>query len=244
MILRGRTILITGGTSGIGRSLALELDRAGNSVIICGRDQDRLAAVRDQAPSIVTRRCDLASAEQREELAEWLVKEHPALDTLMNNAAVQYRFDVTQPIDLVRTQHQIEVNLVAPLHVSSLLASHLAARPGAAIVNMTSALAFLPLVEIGLYSATKAAMHSLTISMRYQLKGLGIQVVEILPPKVDTMIGAELREDPTQTQGGMPVPEFVVQALAGLESGSDEILIGLAVRAKADPEAVFRTLND
>jgi uncharacterized oxidoreductase len=244
MILRDRTIMITGGTSGIGLALALELNRAGNSVIVCGRDPDRLAAVRDQAPDIVTRRCDLASTEQREELAEWLVKEYPAVDTLINNAAVQYRFDVTQPIDMVRTRHQIEVNLVAPLQLSSLLAAHLATRPAAAIVNMTSALAFLPLVEIGLYSATKAATHSLTISMRYQLKGLGIQVIEVLPPKVDTTIGAELRADPTQTQGGMPVPELVAQALAGLESGSEEILIGLAVRAKTDPEAVFWMLND
>jgi uncharacterized oxidoreductase len=186
----------------------------------------------------------LAHAEQRQELSEWLVKEHPEVDVLINNAAVQYRFDATQPIDLFRAHHQLEVNLLAPLHLSSLLAEHLAGRPGAVIVNMTSTLAFVPLVEIGLYSATKAALHSLTISMRHQLKGLGIQVIEILPPKVDTGIGAELREDPTQTQGGMPVPEFVTQALAGLASESDEILIGLAVRAKADPEAVFWTLND
>lgn len=243
MILSDRTILVTGGTSGIGRSLARELDRSGNTVIVCGRDEDRLAEVRAESPRIATRRCDLAYADQREELSEWLAKEHPMADVLINNAAVQYRFDVTQPIDLIRTHHQIEVNLIAPLHLSSLLAEQLAGKPGAAIVNITSALAFVPLVEIGLYSATKAALHSLTLSMRHQLKGMGIQLVEIAPPKVDTTIGPELRDDPTQTQGGMPVPEFVASALAGLASEADEILIGTAAPFKAAPEAAFSTLN-
>lgn len=244
MILRDRTVLVTGGTNGIGRALALSLAHQGNSVIVCGLDEARLAAIRAEHPRITARRCDLVNEEHRRDLAEWVVKEHPDLDILINNAAVQYRFDVTQPIDLDRARYQLDLNLLAPLHLSSLLAGHLAGRPQAAVVNMTSALAFTPLVEIGVYSATKAALHSLTISMRYQLKPLGIQVVEVFPPKVDTTIGSELRADPTQTQGGMPVPELVTQVLAGLATGAEEILIGLAHRAKAEPVAVFHQLND
>ncbi|NUT34207.1 MAG: SDR family NAD(P)-dependent oxidoreductase, partial [Hamadaea sp.] len=184
MILSDRTIMLTGGSDGIGRAMALDLAARGNTVIVCGRNTERLAEVGAASDRIVTRRCDLAGADQRVELAEWLIKEFPALDTLVNNAAVQYRFDVTQPIDLVKFQHQLEVNVVAPLHLSSLLADHLAGNPGAAIVNLTSALAFVPLVEIGVYSATKAAMHSLSLSMRHQLGDRGIQIVEIAPPKV------------------------------------------------------------
>jgi uncharacterized oxidoreductase len=243
MILTGRTILLTGGTNGIGRAFAVEFAERGNTVIVCGRDEARLAEVSAISPRIHARRCDLADAIQRVELAEWVVKEYPDLDVVFNNAAVQYRFDVTKPIDLVRAQHQLEVNVIAPLHLSSLLVEHLSERPNSTIVTMTSALAFTPLVEIGVYSATKAALRSLSISMRYQVEEHGIEVIEILPPKVDTTIGAELRADPNSTQGGMPVPEFVRQAMEGLAGDAHEILIGLAIRAKADPEAVFRTLN-
>ncbi|NUR71647.1 MAG: SDR family NAD(P)-dependent oxidoreductase [Hamadaea sp.] len=244
MILNGRTILLTGGSNGIGRALAERFAELGNTVIALGRDEARLAEVSSLSPRIHARRCDLEDAAQRVELAEWVVKEHPDFDVLYNNAAVQYRFDVTQPIDLVKAQQQLEINLLAPLHLASLLVDHLATRPKAAIVNTTSALAFTPLVEIGVYSATKAALHSLSISMRYQLRERGIDVIELLPPKVDTTIGAELRDDPDSTQGGMPVPELVRQAVAGLAGDDQEILIGLAVQAKADPEAIFRRLND
>ncbi|MEV0270837.1 SDR family NAD(P)-dependent oxidoreductase [Hamadaea sp. NPDC050747] len=244
MILNDRTILLTGGSNGIGRALAVRFAELGNTVIACGRDEARLAEVSALSPRIHSRQCDLADAAQRVELAEWVVKEHPDLDVVFNNAAVQYRFDVTQPIDLVKAQQQLEINLLAPLHLASLLVDHLATRPKPAIVNTTSALAFTPLVEIGVYSATKAALHSLSISMRYQLRDRGIDVIEVMPPKVDTTIGAELRDDPDSTQGGMPVPELVRQAVAGLTSDEQEILIGLAVQAKADPEAIFHRLND
>ncbi|MCP2324878.1 putative oxidoreductase [Hamadaea flava] len=244
MILNDRTILLTGGSNGIGRALALRFAELGNTVIALGRDETRLAEVSALSPRIHARQCDLEDAAQRVELAEWVVKEHPDLDVIFNNAAVQYRFDVTQPIDLVKAQQQLEINLLAPLHLASLLVDHLATRPKPAIVNTTSALAFTPLVEIGVYSATKAALHSLSISMRYQLRDRGIDVIEVLPPKVDTTIGAELRDDPNSTQGGMPVPELVRQAVAGLESGEQEILIGLSAQAKVDPEAIFHRLNN
>lgn len=243
MTLQDGTVLVTGGTSGIGRALALALDAAGHTVIICGRREDRLREVRHQAPRIVTRRCDLTDDDERRSLADWLTAEHPALNVLVNNAGVQLGFDPTGPLDLVRVRQEIEVNLVVPLHLSSLLAGHLAHRPGATIVNITSGLAFAPIAEVGLYSATKAALHSATLTMRHRLAPLGIRVVEIAPPAVDTELGADRRDDPAQSHGGMPVDAFVAAALAGLASSEDEIMVGGAARLRAAPDEMFRIMN-
>jgi uncharacterized oxidoreductase len=243
-VMRDSTIFVTGGTSGIGRALAEALDAAGNTVIICGRREDRLAEVRERSSGrIVTYQCDVSDAEQREELVAALVKDHPDVNVLVNNAGIQLRFDVTKPIDLGRTWQEIELNLVAPVHLSSLLAGHLAGRPGATIVNVSSGLAFAPLAEAAMYSATKAAIHSLTLTMRYQLKALGIRVVELAPQATDTELGGDRRADPSRSHGGMPVAEFVAAAMAGLASGSDEILVGGAARMRAAPDAMFAAMN-
>ncbi|QFY10247.1 SDR family NAD(P)-dependent oxidoreductase [Nonomuraea phyllanthi] len=241
--LRGRTVLITGGTSGIGRALAEELDRRGNTVIVCGRRTDRLAELRERHPGIAVHQCDLALDDHRQRLADQLAKEFPSLDMVVNNAGIQLRSDVSRPIDPARLRAETDVNLIAPTHLTSLLAGQLAGKPGATVVNVTSALAFAPLVTVAYYSATKAAVHSLTISMREQLKELGIRVVEVAPPAVDTELGGDLRDDPTATHGGMRVAEFVAATVAGLEAGADEILVGLSQQLKADPEGMFDTLN-
>jgi uncharacterized oxidoreductase len=241
--VQNSTVLVTGGTSGIGRALAVELDHRGNQVIICGRREDRLAEVRTHNPAIVTRVCDLADAEQRERLADWLLDRHPELNVLVNNAGLQLPFDATRPVEVDRVRREAELNLVAPVHLTSLLAGHLAGRPGATVVNISSGLAFAPLAEVGFYSATKAAVHSLTLTMRHQYKALGIRVVEIAPPAVDTELGAERRADPTQSHGGMPVTEFVARAMAAMESGLDEIMVGGAARMRTSPEEMFAVLN-
>lgn len=238
-----RTVLITGGTSGIGRALAEKFDRLGNTVLVCGRRADLLADLHDRHPGIAVRRCDLTVDDERQQLADWLAKEHPGLDLVVNNAGIQLRFDVTRPIDPARLRAETDINVIAPAHLTSLLAGQLAGKPDALVVNITSALAFAPLVKAGFYSATKAAMHSLTISMREQLRELGIRVVEVAPPAVDTELGGDLRADPGLTHGGMPVAEFVAETVARLESGADEVLVGLAQRLKADPEGMFTTLN-
>lgn len=244
MNLRGNTILITGGTGGIGRALAQRLSGEGNAVIVCGRREDRLAALHETHPGIVTRRCDLARPEERHGLADWIVREHPDLNVLVNNAGVQLRFDATRPVDLARIALETELNIVAPVHLTSLLAGHLATRPGATVVNVSSGLAFAPLARVGFYSATKAAVHSITLTMRHQLARLGIRVIELGPPSVDTELGGDLRDDPAQTHGGMPIADFVEAAMAALASESEEILVGLAARMKAEPEDMFRILNN
>jgi uncharacterized oxidoreductase len=242
-MLTDSTILVTGGTSGIGRALAEELDRLGNRVIVCGRRTDRLAEIRQAAPDIATIACDLSAERERERLVDRVLAEHPGLDVLVNNAGVQLAFDITKPVDLERVRAEIELNLVAPLHLSGLLVGHLAGRPGATIVNITSGLAYAPLAATAVYSATKAALRSLTLTMRHQLAGTGIRVVEIAPPAVDTELGVDRRADPTRSHGGMPVAEFLASAMAGLAAGSDEILVGAAARMKAAPDEVFAAMN-
>ncbi len=243
MALRDRTILITGGTGGIGRALAEEFDQHGNTVIVCGRRAERLAELGERSPGIVGLPCDVTDADQRRELAERVVAEYPALDVLVNNAGVQLRFDVTEPVDLDRVRLELETNVVAPLHLTSLLASHLASRPGGTVINISSGLAFAPLAEVALYSATKAAVHSLTLSMRHQLGRTGVRVIEVAPPSVDTELGSDRRAGLTATHGGMPVAEFVEHTMAGLAAGSEEILVGGAARMRAAPDQMFAAMN-
>jgi uncharacterized oxidoreductase len=243
MALRNRTILVTGGTGGIGRALAEEFDRLGNTVVVCGRRTERLAELSERSPGILGIPCDVTDAAQRRELAERVVAEHPTLDVLINNAGVQLRFDVSKPVDLDRVRQELETNLVAPLHLTSLLADQLASRPDGTVINVSSGLAFAPIAEVAMYCASKAAVHSLTLSMRHQLRRAGVRVIEVVPPSVDTELGVDRRSDPTATHGGMPVAEFVKHTIAGLAAGSDEILIGGAARIKAAPEQMFAAMN-
>jgi uncharacterized oxidoreductase len=243
MVLHNRTILITGGTGGIGRALAEEFDRLGNTVIVCGRRTERLAELSERSRRIVGIRCDVTDAAQRGELAERVVAKHPNLDVLINNAGVQLRSDVTRPVDLDRVRQELETNLVAPLHLTSLLAGQLASRPDGTVINISSGLAFAPIAEVALYCGSKAAVHSLTLSMRHQLGRVGVRVIEVAPPSVDTELGVDRRSDPTASHGGMPVAEFVKHTMAGLASGSDEILVGGAARMKAAPEQMFAAMN-
>jgi uncharacterized oxidoreductase len=243
MALHNRTILITGGTGGIGRALAEEFDRLGNTVVVCGRRADRLAELSERSPGIVGIQCDVSDPAQRRELAERVVLEHPALDVLINNAGVQLRSDTSRPVDLDRVHHELETNVVAPLHLTSLLAGHLASRSNGIVINVSSGLAFAPLADVALYSATKAAIHSLTMSMRHQLGRSGVRVIEVAPPAVDTELGVDRRSDPNATHGGMPVAEFVRDTMAGLAAGSDEILVGGAARMRAAPEEMFAAMN-
>jgi uncharacterized oxidoreductase len=243
MDLTNNTFVITGGTSGIGRGLAEELDRLGSTVIICGRREDRLDAVRAERPRIITRRCDVADDDERRALAQWLTDEHPKFSVLVNNAGVQLTFDAREPVDLDRVRTELELNLIAPLHLSSLLAPHMAHRAGATIVNVSSGLAFVPLSIVGLYCASKAALHSLTMSLRHQYRPLGISVVELVPPAVDTELGADRRTDPEATHGGMPIAQFVAEALAGLAADDPEIMVGSTSHFRANPDEMYARMN-
>jgi len=243
MKLSGNTILITGGTSGIGRAFAEAFARLGNTVAICGRRQERLDEITRQYPAITGVVCDLANAKQREDLIRNVVAGFPALNVLVNNAGVQYAADLTRPIDVAAAREEIETNFVAPVHLSSLVAGHLKEQPAAAIINISSGLAFTPLVYTPIYSATKAALHSWTMSLRKQLESTTIKVYELAPPSVDTELGYQRRVDKSQSHGGMPPDEFVREALKAIERDDFQAGIGPAANMMRLRDDMFEQLN-
>lgn len=244
MNLNGNTILITGGTSGIGLAFAEEFLQEGNTVLICGRREDRLKALRGKHPQLHTKVCDVSKAEDREDLAKWATENFPELNMLINNAGVQLKADMTRPVDLNRIYAEIDTNIVAPVHLTSLLAPHLQTKSAAAIVNISSGLAFSPLAFMPVYCATKAAVHSLTLSLRYQLRNTAVKVFEIAPPAVDTELGSDRREDKTQSHGGMPVSEFIAEAMSALRTDNLEAPVGTAKYSREKREAMFEEMNN
>jgi len=240
----GNTILITGGTSGIGLAFAEEFLRLGNKVIICGRRENRLSEIEKNHKGIITRTCDVANSSNRQEMADWVLTHHPDVNVLINNAGVQLLTDLTKPIDLTRVNSEVETNFVAPVHLGSLFAQHLSTKDEAAIINISSGLAFVPLAFMPVYCATKAAIHSLTLSLRYQLKDTSIKVFEIAPPAVDTELGSDRRADKTQSHGGLPVKDFLSEAMEALKNDTYEAPIAHAKNSREKGETIFEVMNN
>jgi uncharacterized oxidoreductase len=243
MNLRNRTVLITGGATGIGLALAKRFALSGNKVIICGRREERLEAARRELPSVITIHADIASEDDRLRLFQTVVSNHPEIDVLVNNAGIQNRPPpVNKPQDFKAYQHEITTNLEAPVHLSLLFVRHLTQKPDAAIINITSGLAFSPLAFMPMYCATKAALHSFTLSLRHQLRDTSVRVVEIIPPKVQTDLGGVgLHDD------GVPLEEFADHAWRQISLGSDEFGFGFSERNRLASrevlDQVFATLN-
>ena len=223
MDLAGHTVLVTGGTSGIGLALAERFMLDGSEVIVCGRNEDKLSAVKAKHPNMHARACDVAIAAERVSLAERIVREFPRLDVLVNNAGVQRRVALTQPEPWDETHQEIAINFEAQVHLSMLMIPHLRTQARPAIVNVTSGLAFVPRTTVPVYCATKAAFHSFTLSLRHQLANTPIEVVEIAPPAVDTDLGG-----PGLHTHGVPLDEFVDAAIHQLQAGSTEICYGFS----------------
>ncbi|GAP56711.1 uncharacterized oxidoreductase DltE [Arthrobacter sp. Hiyo6] len=239
----GNTVLITGGTSGIGKAFAQHFLGRGNTVIICGRRNDRLEELKARYPDLVTIQCDLMEAASRENLVRRAIQECPDLNMLINNAGIQLTADLTNPIDLSSVEREIVTNLIAPIHLSSLVVEQLRGRAEPAIVNISSGLAYTPIAFMPVYCATKAAVHSWSLSLRKQLENTGIRVYEIAPPSVDSELGHERRENRDQTHGGMPVNEFINEAIKALESNTLQAAIGQAASMMDQRDALFERLN-
>jgi uncharacterized oxidoreductase len=226
MNLSGNTVLVTGGASGIGYALAERFYSRGNNVIICGRREDVLKEAQERLPGSTIRVCDLASATERAGLFEWAIGHYPDLNVLVNNAGIQRRVDMTQDEDWEETRVEFAINLDAPIHLSRLFYSHLAAQESAAIINVTSGLSFAPLANVPVYCATKAALHSFTLSLRHQLSGSSVEVIEVIPPAVDTDLGG-----PGLHTFGVNVNEFADAVFEGIKNGQNEIAYGTALTA-------------
>ena len=245
MNLATNTILLTGGASGIGLALAVRFLRAGSTVIIVGRRADKLAEAQQQYPGLITRQANVADVAKRIELVRWATAEYPALNVLVNNAGIQNRIQLADDAatDWEQRREELVINVEAPIHLATLLVPHLRQQPGAAIVNVTSGLSFAPAAFVPIYSATKAALHSFTLSLRHQLVSTGISVLEIVPPAVDTDLGG-----PGLHTFGVNVDEFADSVMARLAAGEQEVGYGsseksrLASRAELDEQ--FRMMNN
>lgn len=228
MKLINRTVLITGGTSGIGLELARQLLQRKNTVLITGRDQARLDAAARALPGLHTLRSDVSEPEAIAALAKTALARFPLLDTLVNNAGVMRNLQLDQSRELGDLTREIEINLMGPMRMVQQFLPHLLNQPNALIVNVSSGVAFIPLPLSPIYCAAKAGVHSYTQSLRAQLKGTGVTVVELAPPGVDT---PAYRADVADNPGGpkpMPVDTLARKAIAGIETGKLEIRPGIA----------------
>lgn len=206
----GNTILITGGGSGIGEALAHRLHDAGNHVIIAGRRMETLARAAEGRGRITPMQVDLDDAESIEAFAERVTGDHPALNVLLNNAGIMRFETLSQRRNLGDAEATITTNLLGPIRLTNALIEHLLQKPDAAIVNVTSSLAFVPFVVAPTYNASKAALHSYTVSLREALKGK-VDIVEVIPPEVKTGLtpGQEARD-------GMRLDEYADDVVAQL----------------------------
>jgi uncharacterized oxidoreductase len=241
--MTGRTVLVTGGSGGIGFALAELLAGRGNEVIICGRRRGRLARAKARVPALRTKVCDVSRAGPRAALVRWATERFGSLDVLVNNAGIQRGIDFTKgPSGLDAAEEEIATNLIAPLALSAMLIPHLRRRREAAIVNITSGLAFTPLAAVPVYCATKAALHSLTMSMRHQLRETSIRLFEVAPPMVATELGGR-RRDPESAAWCMSAEEAAEGILDALEHDRYEVALGSAERLRRKRDALFDEMN-
>jgi uncharacterized oxidoreductase len=222
MKANGNTILITGGGSGIGEALAQRFHDAGNTVVIAGRRREALERAAAGRENLHVIELDVTDADAIEQFAREVIEQHPSINVLINNAGIM-RFEALDTRrDLKDAEETIVTNLLGPIRLTNALVEHLAGRPGAAIVNVTSGLAFVPLVATPTYSATKAAIHSYTVSLRDALKGR-VEVIELAPPAVQT----NLTPGQSNRPGYQPLNEFAdeVLALFGQQPTPPELLV-------------------
>ena len=243
MDLGGNTVLVTGGASGIGLGLAERLLAAGSEVVLCGRRVEKLREAKARHPGFHTRVCDLTREADREALVAWATREFPRLNVLVNNAGVQVRDRIDAPDSWPRFREELAANLEAPIHLAARLVPHLARQPRAAIWNVTSGLSFVPLARAPVYCATKAAMHSFTLSLRHQLAGTSIRVVEIVPPATDTDLGgAGLHKF------GVTVDALLDDVLPRIANGELEVAHGTARKSsragRDELDEIFRRMNE
>lgn len=217
MNLSGNTVLITGGTAGIGFAFAERFVKAGSTVIVCGRSEKKLGEAKRTFPDIITRVCDVSNTEDRKSLYEWVTTHYPEVNALVNNAGILRRFDILEANAVEEWDYfgkEIAVNLEGAMHLAMMFAPYISRKERGFLINITSGLAFAPDPSASIYAATKAAIHSFSMSLRFQLSETPVQVIEVAPPLVNT--------DGLLTEA-VPVDEFADSVFADLENGELEI---------------------
>jgi uncharacterized oxidoreductase len=243
MKLTGNTIFITGSTSGIGRSLAEALHKRGNQVIVSGRRKSHLAELTKANTGMQSIELNVEDPKSIAAAAKKLIAEYPNLNVLINNAGIMRADDAAAAIDEITLLSTVTTNLLGPIRMTSALIDHLKKQPAATVINVSSGLAFVPLASSAVYSATKAAMHSYTQSMRYKLKGTSVAVLELAPPWVQTDL-LNSKDEPR----AMPLPQFIDETMIVLATDAQEVLVERVKMLRNNPgpnETAFITqFND
>ncbi|MDF2797453.1 MAG: short-chain dehydrogenase/reductase [Devosia sp.] len=230
MKISGSTILITGGTSGIGIEFAKHFLALGNTVIVTGRDHAKLDAAARTLPGLQTIRSDVTDTHAVADLVEQMTTRFPKLNMLVNNAGIMKGVDVLQPQDnLLDLTQEVETNLNGPIRLASAFLPLLRRQPSAAIVNVTSGIAFLPMPPSPVYSAAKAGLHAWTVTLRMQLQSTNVRVFEVAPPLTATPLGTDTFH-PEVIKGipMMEVERMVAAALKGIAQDKYEIRPGMS----------------
>jgi uncharacterized oxidoreductase len=222
MKLTGNTIFITGGTSGIGRALAEALHKLDNQVIISGRRKGHLDEVTAANPGMQSLELNVEDPASIAAVAAKLIAGYPKLNVLINNAGIMKMDDAAAAMDDAQMVSILTTNLMGPIRMTSALIEHLKQQPEAAVIHVTSGLAFTPLAMTSVYCATKAALHSYAMSQRFKLKGTSVKVLEIAPPWVQTeLMGPQQANEPR----AMPLQDFIEETIQVLGADADEVLV-------------------
>jgi len=236
MKLSNNKILITGGATGIGLGLTERFIQEGNTVIICGRRESVLQEVAAQYPSVITKVCDLSDEAERIELFNWVSENHPDLNVLVNNAGIQNWMNITDTDFFERAKFEITTNIEAPLHLMSLFIN---LKSLDTIMNVTSGLSFAPFAKVAVYSATKAFFRSFTLSARHLLKSRNIEVIELIPPALNTDLGGKGLHNAAPA-----VSDFVDSVFEQLKVRKTEVTFGTSeTRANASQEELRNYFN-
>jgi uncharacterized oxidoreductase len=243
MKISGNTVLITGGGSGIGLALAEALLERRNEVIICGRRKGILKAAQNRMRELHFRVCDVSKARSRQTLVDWVLSEFKQLNLLVNNAGIQRQVDFLKGTrDLPKADDEIATNLMAPIHLSAQFLPHLKRKKAAAIINISSGLAFTPIAAVPVYCATKAALHSWSLSLRHQLRDTSVRIFEVAPPMVATELSG--KRDRENDSDFVMSPEAVASGiLRAMGRNQYEAALGAAVHLRTQRERLFATMN-
>ncbi|USU06570.1 SDR family NAD(P)-dependent oxidoreductase [Sphingomonadaceae bacterium OTU29LAMAA1] len=218
MKMTGNTILVTGATSGIGKALAEAFHALGNTVIVAGRRQSLLEEIVAANPGMEAVTLDVGDRGSIASATADVTTRFPGLNVLINNAGIMPFDDPAGPIDDAVSQLIVATNLLGPIRMTSALIEQLKSQPHATIINTTSVLAFVPLASNAVYSATKAALHSYSMSQRFALRDTSVRVQEIAPPWVETgLVGSDPR--------AMPLQAFIAETMSKLASDDEEVIV-------------------
>ena len=244
MKLTQNTILITGGSSGIGLELSKELLKRNNTVIICGRSSERLKGAKKKYPKLEIVQCDIAKENDCKRLVDWINENHPEINILINNAAIVHKANFFNTTDAINKANQeIEVNFIGPLRLIHMLSCQLISNNSPVIINITTGLIYAPRADYPFYNSTKSALHSFTQVIRKQLIKSRVKVVEVMFPVVDT----------PWHKGNAPkiaiTPQkAVAEMLKELQKGKLEVRVGavkfLYKLARVSPKLAFKLINN